>query len=126
MEIDISELVVRYLQQAREDSERNRVLRTAALFMNRDEGIQDLLKRGAQLDSQLVREIAAVASPIEVAVLLAELGPYLSLDCFSMLFKQVYECSSDTRALRTLAEAVAYYNWHPGYIDVPPELAVPP
>jgi len=123
MEIDISELVVRYLQQAREDSPRHCVLRTAAFFLNRNERIMELLRKGAYLDSELVREIAAVASPIEIAVMLAECGPHLPLDCFSTLFNQVHECSTDTRTLRQLAEAAAvYYNWHPGSIDVPPEL----
>ena len=94
------------------------------LFLNRDEGVRELLERGAQLDSDLVCEIAAVASPIETATLLADFGCYLPRASFSRLFNQVHERTTDTRALRQLAEAaVGYYNRHPGAIDVPPELA---
>jgi len=124
MEIDISELIVRYLQRPTGDSAHRRVLRTAALFLKRDEGILELLARGGQLDSALVRDIAAVASPIETAIMLAESAPHLPLDCFLTLFNQVHESTTDTRALRELAEAaVLYYDRHPGSIDVPPDLA---
>jgi hypothetical protein len=124
MDIDISELIVRYLQRPGEDSARHRVLRTAALFLKREEGILELLRKGGQLDGELVRDIAALASPIETAVLLAEFAPHLPVDCFLTLFNQVHESTTDTRALRELAEAASlYYNWHPGSIDVPPDLA---
>jgi hypothetical protein len=85
VESDIGELIVRYLQESREDcAHDHRILRTALLFLKPDdERVVEVLRRNAQIDSDLVRGLTAVASPIEIAVVLEQMGAHLPPECFA-------------------------------------------
>jgi hypothetical protein len=123
MEIETSDLLVRYLRTLSDDTPRNRILWTIALFVGDDSRTREMLLEAPTFDTDLLEEIAGLASPIELAEFLG-LSPTLPADCFSRLFQRVVRTTTDVRALRELGSAAAcYWNWHPGAIEVPRELA---
>lgn len=125
MHIDTSDLLVRFLQQADAESAQYRTVLTAAVLGDSDSQLRELLDEGLELDSDLIQKIAALASPIELASMLAEFGPFLACECFTALFSRVHESTTDTRALRELGQAAAFYHdRHPGSLMARSPLAV--